>query len=198
MKNEFRKTIVPPYFDKYKDTILQTDASKKGFSAVILQDNNPVTSAEKNYQNLERECMAAVWGMEKFHYFLYVKHFILQTDQKPLVSIFWKQMIDVSPRIQWIVICAWQYQFKLQYISGKMNVIADALLRVTLLDFEDHKVDKEVLAVNVLTYTSIKEREKTELLNETDKDAELQALKMVISKGWPRKRSSLTPNLQPY
>ena len=60
LKNEFRKTIVLPYFDKYKDTILQIDASKKVFGAVILQDNNPVyyasctlTSAEKNYQNLE-------------------------------------------------------------------------------------------------------------------------------------------------
>ena len=60
LKNEFRKTIFLPYFNKYKDTILQTDASKKGFGAVILQDNNPVyyasrtlTSAEKNYQNLE-------------------------------------------------------------------------------------------------------------------------------------------------
>ena len=60
LKNELRKTIVLTYFDKYKDTILQTDASKKGFDAVILQDNNPVyyasctlTSAEKNYQNLE-------------------------------------------------------------------------------------------------------------------------------------------------
>ena len=205
LKNEFRKTIVLPYFDKYKDTILQTDASKKGFGAVILQDNNPVyyasrtlTSAEKNNQNLERECMAAVWGMEKFHYFLYGKHFTLQTDQKPLVSIFWKHMIDVSPRIQRIAIHAWQYQFEPQYISGKMNVIADVLSRVTPLDFEDHDVDKEVLAVNVLTYTAIKEREKRELLNETDKDAELQALKMVISKGWPKKRSSLTPNLQPY
>ena len=142
--------------------------------------------------------MAAIWGMEKFHYFLYGKHFILQTDQKPLVSIFQKHMIDVSSRIQRIAIHAWQYQFELHYISGKMNVIADALLRVTSLNFEDHDVDKEVLAVNVLTYTAIEEREKIELLNETDKDAELQALKMVISKVWPKKRSSFTPNVQPY
>ena len=181
------------------------DASKKGFGAVILQDNNPVyyasctlTAAENNYQSLEKKCMAAVWGMEKFHYFLYGKHFTLQTDQKPLVSIFQKHMIDVSPRIQRIAIRAWQYQFEPQYISGKMNVTTDALLRVTLLDVEDHNVDKEVLAVNFLTYTDIEEREKTELLNETHKDAELQALKMVISKGWPRKSTNLAPNLQLY
>ena len=79
-----------------------------------------------------------------------------------------------------------------------MNVITDALLRVILLDLEDHNVKKVVLAINILTYTAIEEKEKTGLLKETDKYEELQALKMVISKGWPKKRSSLTSNLQPY
>ena len=103
IKAEFKKKIILPYFDRNKETILQTDASKKGFGAVILQEEQPIyyasralISAEKNYQNLEREAQAAVWGMEKFHYFLYGRKFILQTDQKPLVSIFRKHMIDVS------------------------------------------------------------------------------------------------------
>ena len=67
-----RRKIILPYFDRNKETILQTDASKKGFGAVILQEEQPIyyssrslTSAEKNYQNLEREAQAAVWGMEK-------------------------------------------------------------------------------------------------------------------------------------
>ena len=117
IKAEFKKKIILPYFDRNKETILQTDASKKGFGAVILQEEQPIyyalralTSAEKNYQNLEPEAQAAVWGMEKFHYFLYGRKFILQTDQKPLVSIFRKHMIDVSPRIQRITIRAWQYE----------------------------------------------------------------------------------------
>ena len=41
-----------------------------------------LTEAEKNYQNLERECLATIWGMEKFHYFLYGKKFTLKTDSK--------------------------------------------------------------------------------------------------------------------
>ena len=76
-RQKFKKKIILPYFDRNKETILQTDASKKGFGAVILQEEQPIyyasralTSAEKNYQNLEREAQAAVWGMEKFHYFL--------------------------------------------------------------------------------------------------------------------------------
>ena len=111
IKAEFKKKIILPYFDRNKETILQTDVSKKGFGAVILQEKQPIyyasrapTSAEKNYQNLECEAQAAVWGMEKLHYFLYGRAFILQTDQKPLVSIFRKHMIDVSPRIQRITI----------------------------------------------------------------------------------------------
>ena len=110
--------------------------SKEGFGAVILQEEQPIyyasralTSAEKNYQNLECEAQAAVWGMEKFHFFLYGRKFILQTDQKPLVSILRKHMIDVSPRIQRITIHAWQYDFVPQHIPGRNNVISDALFQ---------------------------------------------------------------------
>ena len=71
--------------------------ARKDLVQFLLQNNHPIyyasrtlTSAEKNYQNLERKAMAAVWGMEKFHYFLYGRQFILQTDQKPLVFYFQK------------------------------------------------------------------------------------------------------------
>ena len=205
IKAEFKKKIILPYFDRNKETILQTDASKKGFGAVILQEEQPIyyasralTSAEKNYQNLEREAQAAVWGMEKFHYFLYGRKFILQTDQKPLVSIFRKHMIDVSPRIQRITIRAWQYDFVPQHIPGRINVIADSLSRVTPLEFQDSNAEKDILAVNFLQYSSIEERERDEVLQETSKDKELQSLKHYISTGWPAKRSQIPVFLHPY
>ena len=205
IKEEFKKKIILPYFDRNKETILQTDASKKGFGAVILQEEQPIyyasralTSAEKNYQNLEREAQAAVWGMEKFHYFLYGRKFILQTDQKPLVSIFRKHMIDVSPRIQRITIRAWQYDFVPQHIPGRINVIADSLSRVTPLEFQDSNAEKDILAVNFLQYSSIEERERDEMLQETSKDKELQSLKHYISTGWPAKRSQIPVSLHPY
>ena len=144
IKSEFRNQITLPYFDRDKRTILQTDASKKGFGAVILQDDKPVyfasrslTPAERNYQNLERECMAAIWGMEKFHFFLYGKQFLLQTDQKPLTAIFKKHLIDVSPRIQRIAIRAWPYIFTTEWIKGKDNKVADGLSRVTPTPLEN-------------------------------------------------------------
>ena len=205
IKAEFQRKIILPYFDRNKETILQTDASKKGFGAVILQEEQPIyyasralTSAEKNYQNLEREAQAAVWSMEKFHYFLYGRKFILQTDQKPLVSIFRKHMIDVSPRIQRITIRAWQYDFEPQHIPGRNNVISDALSRVTPLEFQDSNAEKDILTVNFLQHSSIKEKERDEVLQETNKDKELQSLKHYISTGWPAKRSQILVSLHPY
>ena len=84
-----------PYFNVKAETTLQTDASKKGLGACFIQNDKVVyyasralTKTEQNYQNLEREALGTIWGMEKFHYFLYGKEFILETDQKPLVSIY--------------------------------------------------------------------------------------------------------------
>ena len=126
-KEEIAQNVTLPYFNPRSDTTLQTDASKKGLGAVILQDSKPVmfasralTGAEKNYQNLERECLATIWGMEKFHYFLYGKHFTLETDQKPLASIYKKHMVDISPRIQRLVVRSFPYQpFDVRYRRGK-------------------------------------------------------------------------------
>ena len=77
-----------PYFVGNAETTLQTDASKKGLGAFLIQKGKVVcyasralTKTEQNYHNLEREALGTIWGMEKFHYFLYGKEFTLETDQ---------------------------------------------------------------------------------------------------------------------
>ena len=205
IKEEFRKKIILPYFNKEADTVLQTDASKKGFGAVLIQDGNPIyytsrslSTHEKNYENLEREAMAAIWGMEKFHYFLYGRRFILQTDQKPLCSIFKKHLINVSPRLQRIAIRAKPYDFTTEWIKGKHNSVADALSRVSPNIIEDSSIQLPILQVNILANSQIELEEREELQTKTVQDAELQALQRVISKGWPQKRSNLPKFLTNY
>ena len=67
-----------PYFDVNAETTLQMDASKEGLGACIIQKGKVVcyasralTKTEQNYQNLEREALGNIWGIKKFHYFLY-------------------------------------------------------------------------------------------------------------------------------
>ena len=66
-KEEIFKNITLPCFNPNCSTTLQTNASQKGLGAVLLQNSKPVmftsralTGSERNYQNLERECLATI------------------------------------------------------------------------------------------------------------------------------------------
>ena len=110
-----------------------------------------MTKTEQNYQNLERETLGTIWGMEKFHYFLYGKEFTLETDQKPLVSIYKKHMIDISPRVQRLIVRSFPYlPFKVVYKKGVDIPVADALSRVTPMDPETN-IKLPIIAVNMIT-----------------------------------------------
>ena len=158
-KEEISKNVTLPYFNPSSSTTLQTDASKKGLGAVLLQNSIPVmftsralTGSERNYQNLERECLATIWGMEKFHYFLYGKELTLETDQKPLVSIYKKHMVEISPRIQRLIVRSFPYQpFDVQYKKGMEIPLADALSRVTPTPVEEDGIQLPIVAVNLIT-----------------------------------------------
>ena len=114
------------------------DASKKGLVACLIQKGKvtcyaarALTKTEQNYQNFEREALGTIWEMEKFHYFLYGKEFTLETDQKPLVSIYKKHMIDISPRVQRLIVRSFPYlPFKVVYKKGTDISVADALCQV--------------------------------------------------------------------
>ena len=100
-----------PYFNINAETTLQMDASNKGLGACLIQNGKIVCYASRaliktkqNYKNLEQEALGTIWGMEKFPYFLYGKEFTLESDQKPLVSIYKKHMVDISPRIQRLIV----------------------------------------------------------------------------------------------
>ena len=87
--------------------------------------------------------------MGKFHYFLYGKEFTLETDQKPLVSIYKKHMIDISPRIQRLIVRSFPYlPFKVVYKKGKD--ISAAISHVTPMDPEDN-IQLPIIAVNMIT-----------------------------------------------
>ena len=147
-----------PYFDVNAETTLQTDASKKGLGACLIQKgkficyaSKTLTKTEQNYQNLEQEALGTIWEMEKFHYFLYGKEFTLEIDQKPLVSIYKKHMVDISPRVQRLTVRSFPYlPFKVIYKKGTDISVADALSQVTPMDPEDN-IQLPIIAVNMIT-----------------------------------------------
>ena len=148
-----------PYFHVNAETTLQMDASKKGLGACLIQKGKVIgyasralTKTEQNYQNLEREALGTIWGMEKFHYFLYGKESTLETDQKPLVSIYKKHMIDISPRVQRLTVRSFPYlSFKVVYKKGIDIPVADALNHVTPMDPEDNIILPIITIIMITT-----------------------------------------------
>ena len=95
--------------------------------------------------------LGTIWEIEKFHYFLYGKEFTLETDQKPLVSIYKKHMIDISPRVQRLIVRSFPYlPFKVVYKKGIDIPVAEVLSHVTPMDLEDN-IKLPIKAVNMIT-----------------------------------------------
>ena len=200
IKKELSTKTVLPYYDPASHTTLQTDSSKKGLGAVLIQSGTPIyfasraiSSTECNYQNLECETLRTIWGVEKFHYFLYGNKFMLETDQKPVVSIYWKHLVDVSHRIQRLIVRALPYNFHVVYVTAKQIPMADALSRNLKFPFknreemvEEDQISLPILAVNYITGNYQQHPDKPVMdwiREETSKDATLQLLKKYIRNG---------------
>ena len=74
-------------------------ANKSGIGSVLLQSEengwHPVhygtqtlTKTKMKYALIEREGITILFGARKFHQYVFGKHFVLETDHKPLVSIY--------------------------------------------------------------------------------------------------------------
>ena len=124
----------------------------ENFNGLKLEISNmELPEHEQNCLNLEKEALGTIFGMEKFHYFLYGKEFTLETNQKPLVSIYKKHMIDISPMVQRLIVRSCPYlPFKVVYKKGIDIPVADALIRVTPMDPEDN-IKLPIIAVNMIT-----------------------------------------------
>ncbi|KAJ0180587.1 hypothetical protein K1T71_003991 [Dendrolimus kikuchii] len=185
--------------------ILTTDASSVGVGAVIShvtsEGERPIAyasrvlnSAEKSYSQIEKEALAIIYGVKKFHQYLYGRKFTLRTDHKPLVTIFGDKSgipVMAASRIQrWAVLLA-GYDYNIEYVCSNKNA-ADALSRLPV-EVKKRQI-KEVTYINFIQKFLPITRET--VVKHQQKDELLQKVIWYIQNGWPRKCDSET--LKPY
>ena len=121
-----------------KTYYLQTDASNTAIGAVLMQKHEeklfPVcyaskklSSAERNYSTIEKECLAVVWGIKRFHLYLYGVPFVLQTDHESLKYMNSAKFAN-GHLMCWAMLLQ-SYTFRVEGIKGSENVGADYLRR---------------------------------------------------------------------
>ncbi|XP_063923109.1 uncharacterized protein K02A2.6-like [Zophobas morio] len=206
LKDILTSTPVLQFYDNKKEIVLSVDSSKDGLGAVILQDGSPIAYASKslnetqqNYAQIEKETLAIAFGCQRFHQYLYGKSFVVESDHRPLETIFKKPLNKCPLRIQRLRITLQMYDLVVKYKSGAKLYFADTLSRTHYDDKNFEVIENNVeLQVNFIKYAEISPEKFETLRNETAKDFELQILKEFIIDGWPTGKGNLPDVIKPY
>ena len=136
--------VCKPY-DPNLDIEIYTDASRIGLGYILCQTDKSghrklircgsrcLSDCEKRYAMVELEALAIVFAVQKCNYFLAGNSnnsIRIVTDHKPLLGVFAKDIRDIeNPRLQRLKEKVMHVPFKLDWIPGKDQCIADALSR---------------------------------------------------------------------
>ena len=94
-----------------------------------------LTPTEENYAQIEKELLAIVFACEKFDAYIYGRDSVhVQTDHKPLESIFRKELCVAPKRLQRMLLRLQKYALDVTYLKGENMLIADTLSRAHLPD----------------------------------------------------------------
>ena len=204
------------FFDLNKETVVSADASNYGIGGYLYQKHGEVlkpiafcsrslTSAERNYAMIEKECLASTWVCERMEQYLCgLDSFTLVTDHKPLVPLINSQDISRTPaRCQRLLLRLMKFNACAIHCPGKEMYVADALSRnpmpITEVD-EIKYVEEEVKSyIDNIEENWPATNEKIEQIREATKhDDIIQEVIHYTIHGWPGNRASINPMLHAY
>ncbi|XP_043229845.1 uncharacterized protein K02A2.6-like isoform X2 [Amphibalanus amphitrite] len=138
------------HYQQDKPLVLTADASPYGVAAVLSHPDpqtgadqpiafasRSLTPAERNYSQLDREALAIIFGVSKYHQYVYGRKFVIKTDHKPLLGLLAPGKclpMVVSPRVLRWKLTLTGYDFDLQFVPGREIANADGLSRLPLPD----------------------------------------------------------------
>lgn len=135
------------HFDPRCEICLACDASAYGIGAVLSHKmpdgtekpvgfaSRTLTPAERNYSQVEKEALACVYGVKRFHSYLFGHSFLLQTDNEPLRTLFNQSKVvsqQASSRIQRWALTLASYEYTIVCRRTEQHANADALSRLPL------------------------------------------------------------------
>ena len=193
------------YYDVTKPVTIQSDASQSGLGCCLMQEGQPIafasralTQTERNYAQIEKECLSIVFACQRFHHYLYGRDLIAaETDHKPLISIFSKPLLSAPKRLQGMLMTLQNYSLKVVYKPGQEMFISDTLSRATAectgrgTAYQRHTVcslqqeQEDMQYVNQADFLNVSDQRLEQIRKHTERDECLQTLKSTVLVGWP-------------
>ncbi|XP_037028486.1 uncharacterized protein K02A2.6-like [Bradysia coprophila] len=139
LKNQLTSDTVLGYYNVNDRTQIIADASPVGLGAVLIQfkecgpriiayASRSLTKIERKYSQPEKEALALVWAVERFHFYIFGREFELVSDHKSLEALFSPKSKPCA-RIERWVLRLQSNKYKAVFKPGKSN-IADPLSRL--------------------------------------------------------------------
>lgn len=194
-KEAILKSNILTHYDPSKTLILTTDASAYGLGAVLAHlidgieypicfASRTLNKAERAYSQLEKEALGIIFGIKRFHLFLYGRHFMIHTDHKPLETILHPNKhipTLAAARIQRWALLLSSYNYSISYKNGKDIGHADALSRLPLAETELESVTE----CNFFSTVDESPLSATDIAKHTQKDPVLSVISDYTLNGWP-------------
>ena len=110
---------------------------------LIMCGSRFISATELHYAIVELEMLALVWAVQKCRLYLAGTRFKVVTDHQPLIGICNGKNLDAvnNVRIQRMLSKTLGYEFRVLYMEGKLNLIADALSRLPVFAAEKDDPD---------------------------------------------------------
>ena len=187
------------YFNPSLPVTIQVDASQVGLHAALLQNCKPMAFASKTltktkhqYANIEREMLAAVFGVERFQTYIYGRSFTIESDHQPLESISQKNLADMPAHLHHMLLHLQGYDYTICYYPSKEMVLPN-----TISQFSPHP-GPDILLDIAIHHACLSPERKEPFQQAFVSNPEMHTLTNMIITGWPDNIKVVPHPLCPY
>ena len=179
----------------------------------VAYASHALTDTETRYVQIEKELLAIVFGVTKFHHYAYGRHVTIESDHKPLEVIVQNPIHSAPKRLQRMLVQLQGYDITVTYKRGKEMFGADTLSRAYLQGQSNHipstngcesinllqsVFERELEFVNLSQHLAISEARRGEIQVATEQDECLQEVKQIVMQGWPQSKTQVPRTVAPY